>query len=140
MRHLRHPFLLAAFILPLTGCVNDTASYMVGGDRNHAVTLARAQPWFWDDKVKVSVVVARQPDCLGGLDVEGVPRSTKMTLSLAPDEYPERIFLLTIEGADYAVSTTSCRVQKFDAPVADKGELLGAFQEEAGTLGFVPAR
>jgi hypothetical protein len=131
------PMLLTGLALSLAGCVNDSASYMIDGDRKHAVTLIRAQPWFWSDQVTLSVVAARQPECYGGLDVEGVPRMAKMALYLAPDEYAERIFILEIEGVQYAVGTTSCRVQKFAQPVSARGELVGAFQEDAGTLGFV---
>jgi hypothetical protein len=140
MHRLRHRILLAALVLPLAGCVNDSASYLIGEDRKHAVTLIRAQPWFWDDRVTVSLVAARQPDCYGGLDVEDVPRSARMGLYLAPDEYPERIFILAIEGADYAISTRSCRVQKFPQPVGERGELLGNFMEEGGALRFVAGR
>lgn len=143
MRRIQ-PFLLLALLVTgmfsLAGCVNDTASYMVGNDRKHAVTLIRAQPWFWDDKVKVSIVVARHPDCLGGMDVEGVPRTARLAVYLAPDEYPERIFILDVEGAQYAISTASCRVQKFATPVAERGELLGNFQETSGKLVFVAAQ
>ena len=137
LRRILLPTLIAATALPLSGCVNDSASYLIGDDRKHAVTLIRAQPWFWDDKVTLSLVAARQPECYGGLDVEGVPRTAKMGLYLAPDEYPERIFILEIEGTQYALSTQSCRVQKFNEPVAAKGELLGSFQEASGALTFV---
>ena len=128
--------LIAAAAVPLSGCINDSASYKISGEREHAVTLMRAQPWFWDSRVEVSVLAARRPDCYGGVDVEGVPRSANMPLYLAPDEYPERIFILEIEGAHYAISTQSCRVQTVAAPVADTGEPLGSFQEVDGTLTF----
>jgi len=132
--------LIAVTALPLAGCVNDSASYLIGDDRKHAVTLIRAQPWFWDDKVNLSLVAARQPECYGGLDVKGIPRAAKMGLYLAPDEYPERIFILEIEGAQYALSTQSCRVQKFNEAVADKGQFLGTFEEAEGAIHFTATK
>jgi hypothetical protein len=131
--------LLVTLLLPLAGCVSDTASYMIDGDRKHAITLARAQPYFWDSRVKLSVIAARQPDCLGGLDIRDVPRSARIELHRAPDEYPEPLYLLSVGQADYAVSTRSCRVQKFPAPVANKGQRLGHFQEDGGRFAYHPA-
>ena len=137
-RHV--PAMLIAALLPLlAGCVQDTASYMIGGDRNHAITVARAQTWFWSSGVDVSVIAARQPDCLGGLDVKGVARETELILHQAPDDYPEPIYILDIGGTDYAVSTVSCRVQKFAQRPADPGPVIGRFKEEEGKLRFVAA-
>lgn len=130
------PGWLALLAVPLSGCVQDTASYMIDDDRNHAVTLARAQIWFWDDHVDVSVIAARQPVCLGGINVTKVPRSAELVLHQAPDDYPEPMFILDAEGESYAVSTLSCRVQKFPTPPDDKGPRIGVFKEVDGRLRY----
>jgi len=133
------PVLLLATVLSslgLGGCVSDSASYKIGDDREHAVTLMRSQNLFWSDAVSLSIIAARQPDCYGGLSVEGVPRNEVLPLHLAPDEYPEPLLILTAAGADYAISTRSCRVQRFVSPVANKGRLLGRFEEQDGALTF----
>jgi hypothetical protein len=132
--------LIAAAVMPvLAGCVQDTASYVIGGERNHAITVARAQKWFWSDAVDVSIIAAHQPECLGGIDVRDVPRMTELVLHQAPDEYAEPIYILTVEGDHYAVSTVSCRVQKFPQAPAETGPVLGRFAEEDGRLRFVAA-
>lgn len=133
--------LILLIALPvLGGCVQDTASYLIEGDRNHAVTLARSQKWFWDSRVTVAVIAARQPACLGGLNIEAVPRTAAMALYRAPDEYPEPLFILAAETAHYAISTQSCKVQKFTAAPTDLGQKLGTFAEEGGRFHFVPTQ
>lgn len=129
--------LIAAALPALAGCVQDTASYMVDDNRNHAITVARAQKWAWSSGVDVSVIAARQPDCLGGLDVKDVPRGAELVLHRAPEEYAEPIFMLAIEGSYYAVSTQSCRVQKFAQVPADPGPEIGRYKEVDGKLQFV---
>src|SRR5512143_2197230 len=96
--------------LVLAGCVNDTASYMIDGNRHDAITLTRSQKWFWEDKVILSVIAARQPDCMGGLEIQDVPGNEPIVLHRAPDEYPEPIYILDAGGGHYAISTVSCRV------------------------------
>jgi hypothetical protein len=54
--------LLPMMALLLTGCVNDSASYYIDG-RDHALTLLRAQKYFWSDAATLTLVVARLPDC-----------------------------------------------------------------------------
>jgi hypothetical protein len=137
---LRVPGLLVLLAVLLAGCVQDTASYMIGNDRNHAITLARAQQWFWDDRVEVGVIAARQPACLGGINLKKVPRGAALALYRAPDEYPEPIFILDVEKASYAVSTLSCKVQKFPTPPDDKGQRLGVFKEVDGRLRYVAGK
>ena len=79
--------LLVAAALPLlAGCVNDAASYMIGGDRHNAITLMRTQKWPWDDTVVLSVVAERQPDCLGGAEIQHVPMDAPLVLHRAPNE------------------------------------------------------
>lgn len=127
-------------LLPvLAGCVQDSASYMIDGDSDHAIIVMRVQNWFWSSAVNVTVVAARQPDCLGGLDIKGVTRDTPLVLHQAPDEYAEPIYILEIKGEHYAVSTYSCRVQKFPAKPDDAGPEVGRYQEQDGKLRFVAA-
>ena len=88
--------------LSLTGCLQDSASY-VFPEKDHAITLVRNQPWFWLDTVDVEVIAIRLPDCNDGISIKGVPRDGKLTLYRAPDEYPEPIFILKTgkEPVDY---------------------------------------
>ncbi len=127
------PFLAA---LTLTGCLQDSASYSFS-EKDHAITLVRNQPWFWLDTVDVEVIAIRLPDCNEGISVEKAPRNGRFSLYRAPDEYPEPIFILKLGKRHYAISTQSCRVQKFETPPADLGEKLGQFQEKSGKFQFV---
>lgn len=54
--------LIPAMALLLAGCVSDSASYYID-DRDHALTVLRAQRYFWSDDAMVTLVVAHLPDC-----------------------------------------------------------------------------
>jgi hypothetical protein len=123
-------------VLSLTGCLQDTASYQFP-EKDHAITLMRNQTFFWLDSVKIDVIALRLPDCNDGIQIEKVPRKGKLTLYQAPDEYPEPIFILRTGSRHYAISTQSCRVQKFEQAPADLGEKLGQFYEKNGKFQFV---
>lgn len=123
--------------LALAGCANDSASYVIDGNRDHAITLTRSQKWFWEDKFIVQVLAARRPDCMGGLEIQDVPGSKPIVLHQAPDEYPEPIYIMEAGGSDYAISTESCRVQKFATPPSDLGPVIGSFETVDGAFQFV---
>jgi len=124
-------------VLPLLGgCFQDTASYSLG-EREHAITLVRNQTWPWQDTVDVEVVALRMPHCNGGGSIKGVPEDAAYTLYRAPDEYPEPIFILKTGKRHFAISTQSCRLQKFDEAPEKLGTKLGQFRVEAGKFQFV---
>lgn len=132
--------LLSLAALPvLAGCIQDTASYMIDDNRNHAITVSRAQKWFWGSAVDISVIAARQPDCLGGLDIDNIDRATELVLHRAPEDYAEPIFIMAVDADFYAVSTLSCRVQKFPEAPTDPGPVIGGFKEVEGKFQFVAA-
>jgi hypothetical protein len=139
--NLRNSLSLLPFVavLSLTGCVQDTASYIFP-EKDHAITLVRNQTWFWKDTVNIDVIALRLPVCDGAMHVEEVPRSGKFAFYKAPDEYPEPIFILKIGKQLYAISTQSCQVQKFKEAPADLGEKLGVFSEKDGNFQFVAAK
>jgi hypothetical protein len=58
------PVLLPA-LLPalLAGCVNDSASYAIGNDRDHAIIVTVKQDYFWSKQATLEVLAARLPDC-----------------------------------------------------------------------------
>ncbi len=123
-------------VLTLTGCLQDSASYIFP-EKDHAITLVRNQPWFWMDTADIEVIAIRLPECNDGITLESVPRDAELTLYQAPDEYPEPIFILKTGKRHLAISTQSCRVQKFAEAPADLGEKLGGFVEKQGTFKFV---
>lgn len=123
-------------VVSLTGCLQDSASYQFP-EKDHAITLMRNQPWFWLDSLALEVIAIRLPECHDGIRVEDVPRDGTLPLYQAPDEYPEPIFILRTGERYYAISTQSCRVQKFEAAPANPGEKIGQFQEKDGKFQFV---
>jgi hypothetical protein len=128
------PLLLLPLLL--AACTQDTASYTIGGDRQHSILLIRNQTWFWDNKVKLTIAPARLPDCQSSLTVEGVPKSGDIELYRAPDEYAEPLYIIKTGDRLFAVSTASCRVQPFETAPAQLGQPLGTFSEQDGVFGF----
>ena len=123
-------------VLSLTGCLQDSASYAFP-EKEHAITLVRNQPWFWMDTADIEVIAIRLPECNDGITLDAVPRDAKLALYQAPDEYPEPIFILKTGKRHLAISTQSCRVQKFEEAPAELGEKLGEFVEMEGVFKFV---
>jgi hypothetical protein len=137
MKLLSRSLLLLA-VLPLAGCLQDTASYPFP-EKEHAITLVRNQTWFWQDTLEVEVVVIRLPHCNGGMSVKEVPLNTRFSFYKAPDDYPEPLFLLKTGKRVFALSTQSCRVQEFKEVPPDLGVKLGAFRVKDKVFQFVPA-
>lgn len=125
--------------LALAACTQDTASYAIGGDRQHAILLIRNQAWFWDDRIELTIAPAHLPECQGSLIVKDVPKNASIQLHQAPDEYAEPIYILKTGERAFAVSTTSCRVQAFKQAPAEPGVLLGTFSEGKEGFAFRPA-
>lgn len=130
--------LLLLAVLPLAGCLQDTASYSLP-EKDHAITLVRNQTWFWQDTLDVEVVAIRLPHCNGGMTIKDVPVNTNIGFYQAPDEYPEPIFLLKAGKRIFAVSTKSCQAQAFKEAPPDLGVKLGAFRVKDKTFQYVPA-
>ncbi len=130
--------LLLLAVLPLAGCLQDTASYSFP-EKDHAITLVRNQTWFWQDTVDLEVIVIRLPHCNGGMSIKDVPLKTNIGFYQAPDEYPEPIFLLKSGKRVFAVSTQSCQAQAFKQAPEDLGVKLGDFRVKDEVFQFVPA-
>jgi hypothetical protein len=139
LAHSSKSLLAIALLAGLSGCMSDSAAYLVDGDRNHTITLLRNQDWFWKDSVEVRIAPTRLPDCQESMPVKDVPRKAEMALYWAPDDYAEPIFILDIEGDFYAISTQTCKTQHFEEKPANPGTPLGVFKETDGRLGFEAA-
>jgi hypothetical protein len=129
----------AALLAALAGCMSDSASYLIEDNNKHTITLLRNQDWFWKDSADVSIVPTRLPECQGSLTVKSVPRQAELALYWSPEEYAEPIYILDIEGAFYALSTQSCKVQPFKEKPANPGTPVGVFKEQNGRLTFEAA-
>lgn len=127
---------LIALPLLLAGCVDDSASYLTDAERSHGITLKRLQEWFWQDTVRLTILVSRLPECSGGTEVKDVRRSARPVLYEAPPVYAEPIYILKIGQRHYAISSQSCRVQPFEEAPAELGTRLGVFEEKDGKFVF----
>ena len=129
--------LLALLMLPLAGCVYDRAIYVIEG-RDHYIGVSRDQNWFWQDTVNIHLIAHRMPDCVESLRIEAVPRHATIELYYPPQVYVEPIHIAEVNKVYYAISTASCRVQRFATRPDDLGRHLGSFKEAPdGRFGFV---
>jgi len=122
----------------LTGCVHDSASYAMDEARDRVITLQRSQTWFWDKRAQVAVQVLGKPACIGGGEIDAVPLDAEMELFRPPEIYAEPLHILRVENDYWAISTQSCRIQKFAEPPEDLGVRVGVFRQEQGALRFEP--
>ena len=131
-RHL----LLSLFAAPLlAACVNDTASYAIGGNTDHTLSLVREQPVFWNDKVNLTLIVARMPNCVRRHSLGSGSARTLVEVW----QVPSGAFILRAGNRMYAAETHTCEgFARLDAdPVTGMGELRGVFRQRNGRLAFV---
>ena len=119
----------------LYGCANDSASFLIDG-REHAVTLLRLQPYFWNKKTELDLIVARFPDC---------QRRHKLKPAMDGDIRAELFetgpgaFVLKRGSEWYVMETTSCGLQEAAAPTQTGARPVGVFDASSGRLKFVIA-
>ena len=129
--------LLLLTSLGLTACgVTDGAAYKVGGGREQTISVIREQNWLWSD-FNLSIVVARQPDCMRRHHVKPVSRGANLKVEIYRSL--EGGFILRQGKRWYVAETGQCQLQQFEAPPQEPGDLVGTFVVENGALQFKPA-
>ncbi|HUY03370.1 MAG TPA: hypothetical protein VMV33_08800 [Rhodocyclaceae bacterium] len=134
---MKFPTLLAcaATALLLTGCGNDSASYLING-ADHSLTLSRVQPYFWSSAWDLSLVTTHMPDCMRRHRLKPAAMDDfKVELFRTPEDR----YILKQGGNWYITETEKCRLQQFQTPPAEPGERLGVFEIKEKRLQFVPA-
>ncbi|MBW7901681.1 MAG: hypothetical protein H3C26_09405 [Rhodocyclaceae bacterium] len=131
--------LLALFVPLVSACVNDGIGMVIDGP-DHAISLIRQQPRFWEKQMELEIVVSRLPDCQRRhkLQPAAIAPGFKVEVyTTGPDTY-----LLEQGRHLYLTETQTCQgFQKLaEAPPGGKGELLGVFREEKDKLVFVVAQ
>lgn len=125
--------LLAAPLL--TACVNDGATYEIDGTREHVLSLVREQPYFWDKKVELTLVVARMPACMRRHSMGSGTENSRVEIY----QVPSGAFIAKVGKRMYATETQTCvawaRID--EEPEGGLGELRGTFRQKAGKLVFV---
>jgi len=134
---LRH-FILPLLAAPLLGaCVNDGATYEINNTREHVLSLIREQPYFWDSKVELYLVVSRMPACMRRHSMgTGTPTSRVEIYRV-----PSGAFIVKAGKRLYATETQTCEsfAKMDDEPAEGMGQLMGTFQVKKGELVFVKA-
>lgn len=127
--------LLSVLSLPLlAACVNDTATLEVDGTREHVLVLMREQPYFWDDSLELSLVVARMPACMRRHPLGKGTRATKVELY----QVPSGAYIVKVGKKMYATETQNCVnfAKLNEEPPEGLGQLIGTYREKKGELVF----
>ena len=132
LRHLILPLLAAPL---LTACINDGATYEIDNTREHVLSLIREQPYFWDSKVNLYLVVSRMPACLRRHNLGTGTEKTKVEIY----QVPSGAFIVKTGKRLYATETQTCEsFAKMDGePAEGMGKLMGTFRVKNGELVFV---
>ncbi len=132
LRHLLLPLLAAPL---LTACVNDGATYEIDNTREHVLSLIREQPYFWDSKVNLYLVVSRMPACMRRHSMGAGTDKTKVEIY----QVPSGAFIVKAGKKMFATETQNCvNFAKMDGePTEGMGKLMGTFRVKKGELVFV---
>lgn len=132
LRHLILPLLAMPL---LSACVNDGATYEIDNTREHVLSLIREQPYFWDNKVNLYLVVSRMPACMRRHSLGTGTPTTRVEIY----QVPSGAFIIKAGKRLYATETQTCEsFAKMDAePEEGMGQLMGTFRVKKGELVFV---
>ena len=131
LRHLILPLLAAPL---LSACVNDAATYEIDDTREHVLSLIREQPYFWDSKVELFLVVSRMPACMRRHSLGAGTAKSRVEVY----QVPSGAFIIKVGKRMYATETQTCEgFAKMDSePVEGMGQLMGVFRLKDGELVF----
>lgn len=101
---MRFSLLLLTPLVLLTGCVNQSASYLIDG-ADHAVTVIVTQDYFWSKKASLRVIASRLPECQRQLDLGKTPLAD---LNVELFSTGAETFLLRAGDAMWQVDTEHC--------------------------------
>lgn len=123
-------------LLPmLVACINDGAAYIIDGPR-YALSVVREQNLFWENNVKLSVVVSRLPDCQRKHVIGKFPVSASMELwQPGPGTY-----IFKIGSRMFVTETRSCQgfAEMTEDPPGGMGDRVGLFSTKGGVFTFTP--
>jgi len=102
---MRSTLILLTPLLLLTGCVNDSASFLIDGS-DHALTVSVTQDVFWSKQVGLRVVASHLPDCQRQFDLGKTPLAD---LNVELFSTGEETYLLRSGDDMWQLDTRSCR-------------------------------
>jgi len=122
--------------LLLSACAReDMASYVIGGDQHHSLSLLReTYPWSsgWDMKL----VTTNAPNCLRRHALKEAGEADFKVELFRPED---GVFILHQDGNWYVTEMQKCQLQQYKSPPPAPGELVGSFEEKDGALVFIDA-
>ncbi|WP_296950695.1 hypothetical protein [uncultured Massilia sp.] len=128
------PLLLTPLLL-LSGCVNDSTSYLIDGS-DHAITVMVTQDYFWSKQASLRVIAARLPDCQRQFDFG---KTSMDDLNVELFSTGEQTFLLRAGDAMWQVETGQC-TQLGDPSDDVQAQPIGVFHfDDKKHLVFEPA-
>ncbi len=132
LRHHLLPLLAAPL---LTACINDGATYEIDGTREHVLSLIREQPYPWDPKVNLYLVVSRMPACLRRHNLGTGTEKTRVEVY----QVPSGAFIVKLGKRMFATETQTCEsfAKPDGEPPEGMGQLMGTFRIKKGELVFV---
>jgi len=132
---LRHILLPLLAVPLLSACVNDGATYEIDNTREHVLSLIREQPYFWDSKVDLFLVVSRMPACMRRHSLGAGTEKTKVEVY----QVPSGAFIIKAGKKMFATETQNCvNFAKMDSePPEGMGQFIGTFRVVKGELAFV---
>ena len=127
---------LAATAVLLAGCGSDSASYLIDGP-GHSLTLLREQVYFWSSEWDLALMTTNAPECMRRHKLKAAPLVGDFKAELYRSL--EGGYILKQGGNWYIADTQQCRLQQYEAPPVEPGDLVGAFEVKDGKLQFVAA-
>ena len=132
---LRHILLPLLAVPLLSACVNDSATYEIDNTREHVLSLIREQPYFWDKKVELYLIVSRMPACMRRHSLGAGTEKTRVEIY----QVPSGAFIVKAGKQMFATETQNCvNFVKMDGqPPEGMGQFIGTFRVKKGELVFV---
>lgn len=127
--------LLVLTPLLLAGCVDQSTSYTVNGNRDQALTVRAEQEYFWSDEVTLRLIVSRLPDCQRQHPLTTLP-VPQVDIELYASG--ENLFTLRAGKQAWQVDMQTCE-QSPAAPQSAPGDKLGSFKLGDEKMVFEPA-
>ncbi|MCX7174998.1 MAG: hypothetical protein NT159_13980 [Proteobacteria bacterium] len=122
---------LSASLLAACGNI-ESASYMIAG-APHSLALTRTKTFLWSDGWDLELVTAHNPECMRRhklQPVTGADFKVELYRSL------EGNYIIKQGNNWYVTETQKCRLQQFQTPPREPGDLLGFFEEKGDGIKF----
>jgi hypothetical protein len=119
--------------LLVAACAKEPAGFEIDGG-NHSLTVERNKPYFWSSGWELDLIVTRYPECQRRYALKKAGEKVRVDLYRTPTG----AYILNQGKNWYVAETQTCRMQQFDEPPPEPGELLGSFRVKNGTFTFVP--